>query len=242
MYSLNSFADNAYQQPNPMMYGSDGQTQMYDPNNYYQQYYDPNYYYYQQYPVDPMYQGQEQFSEQQQQLPEQHFQDQQLQQTTDQQQYQGHLSPGQHQQHHQGFQDPQLLQQPQQATPDYQVPDQQPQVEQEHHFQGVPEQSQPHQEEQHTQDHHQLQQLSAHSTPIHGLHLEDGGELGPAEHQQREPVDGGNDEVSTSVAPSAPVQPDYDDNLQLPMERLVLVRPAKYLALNTCIFSRPTRS
>ena len=42
--SLTSIADNAYQQPNPTMYGSDGQTQMYDPNYYHQQYYDPYYY------------------------------------------------------------------------------------------------------------------------------------------------------------------------------------------------------
>ena len=243
--SLTSIADNAYQQPNPTMYGSDGQTQMYDTNYYQQQYYDPYYYhhYQQQYPVDPMYQGQEQFSEQQQQLPDQQLQDQQLQHLPDQQQYQGHLSPGQ-QQHHSGFQDPQLLQQPHQPTPEYQIPEQQqphqptpeyqvpeqqqPQAEPEHHFQGLPEQSHEHQ---HAQEHHQVHQLSAHSTPVHGLHLEGGGEMGPAEHQQREPVDGGNDEVSTSMAPSAPsapIQPDYDDNLQLPMERPVLVRTALY--------------
>jgi hypothetical protein len=228
------FAETAYQQPDPSLYpgAGDGQQQMYDPNYYQQQYYDPMYYYYQQYPMEQQYAGQQQFPEHQQ-LPDQQFQDQQLQQMPEQQPFQSHLLPEQELQHQEGFQDHQLP-----RFPDHQLPDQQQtHVAEQHHFHGhqdhLSEQRQEHQSEplQQTPEHHPPQglgyhqQVSEHSSPVHALHLEEGREMVPGEqqHQQRQPVDGGNEEVSTPSVISAPPQQDYEDNLNLPMERLVLV-------------------
>jgi hypothetical protein len=65
-----------------------------------------------------------------------------------------------------------------------------------------------------------LENLPQDSSPEHHFHPE------PfrADQQQREPVDGGNEaDPSAAAAAAAPVHRDFDDNLQLPMERLVLV-------------------